>query len=548
MLYSGIKTYISADKSELPPLMAIDSSNNVYLTFSFGEVLQLGNGQNLISNGGFDVVTLKIDPTGTIAWANQQGNEFDDAAQTISVTPTGDRVLVGHQFRGSQKFDTRVIESFVGKTDMVVRALNATGDQQWVFRIGSSDADRKLISTCAATGKFYLSGAISGLTTFDTQQILVNGESNPDFYICRVSKDGAIEFVRPYGGTSTEVANDIYVDAKGATYIAGYFTQIGEFSNGEYLEAMAGDDGFLARYRADGSFDWVYHFAGAYADQVSGIVLGPDNSPYVTGTFDTRLTIGDTTIQGQRSDDVFVAGFLCGPNTQITPRLDSITICQSQDSLVSVRNGYVSYLWKNGQTTIPTETRSFINTNTLPVGTSVLRVTITDEYGCTGISKPITVTVKEPAPLPTIVLDQATGVLTCDISDVTYLWYREGLPIPNATAKTYVTTGQQGLFKVLITDSKGCQRFSNAIQIGNTSITEFDEPVGVYPNPFSGTLTVKGWQGASVTVLSTLGQPVLKFVTTTDSYEVSTEQLAAGAYTILVQLPGRTVTFSTVKQ
>lgn len=541
------KTFVSADKSELPPLTAIDSSGVLYLAFSFGDILQLPNGQNLTSLGGFDVVVLKMDAAGNIIWVVQQGNEKDDVAQSISVTPTGDRILVTQQFEGTESFDNKTFESFSGKEDMAVRALNANGQQQWAFRVGANGVDRKMIST-ATKDKFYLSGEIHGLTMFNTQQINSLGESSPDFYICRVSKEGAIEYLKQYGGINTESANDIHVDEKGAIYIAGYFNSTGQFSDGDLLEAEGGEDGFLARYRADGSFDWVMQFAGPYADQVRGIVLGADNSPYVTGMFDTRMTVGDTTIQGQRSDDVFVAGFICGPNTQLTPKLDRIEVCQFQDSLISARNGSITYEWSNGETALPTQNRSFFNTKDLPVGTHNISVTITDEYGCTGKSKTITVVIREPAPLPTATYNPNTKILTCDVDNVTYLWYKDGVAIAGATAKTHNATGQNGKFKVLITDANGCKRFSEEIQVGETSITELDGAVGIYPNPFSGTLTVLGWEGANVSFISLLGQTVLSVESVSNAQQISTESLAPGAYTILIQLPGRAVTFSTVKQ
>jgi hypothetical protein len=157
------------------------------------------------------------------------------------------------------------------------------------------------------------------------------------------------------------------------------------------------------------------------------------------------------------------------------------TICKG-DSLVLTANprfGFSSFSWSNGATgRVITVTDAGQYT-----------VTGTTSDGCKKTSQPITVTVKDAPPKPTITKQ---GNLLIASDGVTYQWYLNGVAIKNSTSKTIVIVNQ-GKYTVKITDSKGCWSLSDPFD--TISAVEDNETPGfnvsIHPNPTPGIFNIE---------------------------------------------------------
>ncbi len=538
-----VKVFGSTTYDEGAPYIAVDSLGAVYVAGGFGGTAEFGT-RKAISGGKMDAFVAKMSANGDFIWVQGWGSTENDMATAVSVSPNGDRIYVSGTFIGNVSFGNATYESFANKMDFFVRAFDANGGARWTKRIGYSGDDRIIASTTQTDGKLVLTGAIRQTTTFDTQTISANGEFESDFFISRITKDGAIEFLKRYGGTFEDVGKAVYTDAKGAIFVTGYFDSTTTVE-GFIEESAGGRDGFVTRIKSNGDVDWYRSFGGEYDDEGRGIVVDPKNVPYITGIFDTRCSFEDIEIQGDGFSDIFIAALDCGPSTSLTPRSGALAICEGQDSLITSRFGYPAYEWYvNGQKDATTGYR--YRTGSLTVGSYTVYCRVTGFDDCVKSTDTITVSVRPGLPIPTITRD--SDVLTCSVQNMKYQWYREGKAINGQTSQTVKTIGD-GNYRVQIMDSTGCDRFSDNFLVGTTSVfnDETGATITLYPNPTGGQFTIAGAEGSEVTVTDMLGRLVTR-TASIGTTEVLTIDGGVGTYVVTLRQGRVTRTLLITKQ
>lgn len=538
-----VKVFGSTTYDEGAPYIAVDSLCAVYVAGGFGGTAEFGT-RKVISGGKSDAFVAKMSANGDFIWVQGWGSTENDMATAVSVSPNGDRIYVSGTFIGNVSFGNATYESFANKMDFFVRAFDANGGARWAKRIGYSGDDRIIASTTQTDGKLVLTGAIRQTTTFDTQTISANGEFESDFFISRITKDGAIELLKRYGGTFEDVGKAVYTDAKGAIFVTGYFDSTTTVE-GFIEESAGGRDGFVTRIKSNGDVDWYRSFGGEYDDEGRGIVVDPKNVPYITGIFDTRCSFEDIEIEGDGFSDIFIAALDCGPSTTLTPRSGALAICEGQDSLITSRFGYPAYEWYvNGQKDATTGYR--YRTGSLTVGSYTVYCRVTGFDDCIKSTDTITVNVRPGLPIPTITRD--SDVLTCSVQNMKYQWYREGKAINGQTSQTVKTIGD-GNYRVQIKDSTGCDRFSDNFLVGTTSVfnDETGATITLYPNPTGGQFTIAGAEGSEVTVTDMLGRLVSR-TASIGTTEVLTIDGGVGTYVVTLRQGRATRTLLITKQ
>ena len=538
-----VKVFGSTTYDEGAPYIAVDSLGAVYVAGGFGGTAEFGT-RKVISGGKMDAFVAKMSANGDFIWVQGWGSTENDMATAVSVSPNGDRIYVSGTFIGNVSFGNATYESFANKMDFFVRAFDANGGARWTKRIGYSGDDRIIASTTQTDGKLVLTGAISQTTTFDTQTISANGEFESDFFISRITKDGAIELLKRYGGTFEDAGKAVYTDAKGAIFVTGYYDSTTTVE-GFIEEAVGGRDGFVTRIKSNGDVDWYRSFGGEYDDEGRGIVVDPKNVPYITGIFDTRCSFEDIEIEGDGFSDIFIAALDCGPSTTLTPRSGALAICEGQDSLITSRFGYPAYEWYvNGQKDATTGYR--YRTGSLTVGSYTVYCRVTGFDDCVKSTDTITVNVRPGLAIPTITRD--SDVLTCSVQNMKYQWYREGKAINGQTSQTVKTIGD-GNYRVQIMDSTGCDRFSDNFLVGTTSVfnDETGATITLYPNPTGGQFTIAGAEGSEVTVTDMLGRLVSR-TSSIGTTEVLTIDGGVGTYVVTLRQGRVTRTLLITKQ
>ena len=238
-----------------------------------------------------DAFHFKIGVNGTMSYSTFVGGSGDDRGIGVAVSDTLTPYIVG--CTTSTNFPTQ----------SPLQATNRGGQDAFVIRF-LPDADNVVYSSylggnggasgrpeCANSialdpfNNMYVAGVTSS-TNFPHQlavQNTLNGLS--DGFITKISSDGAIIYSTYIGGSSSDVAVAVRVDAARRAYVLGYTTS----RNLPLLNPIQATPGgnydvFLLRYDVSGyPFDFGTYFGGQGSETSTALGLLPGGAAFITG-------------------------------------------------------------------------------------------------------------------------------------------------------------------------------------------------------------------------------------------------------------------------
>lgn len=121
------------------------------------------------------------------------------------------------------------------------------------------------------------------------------------------------DWARKMGGTSSDYAGSIAVDASGNVYTSGGFQGTVDFDPGPgtfTLASLGSNDMFISKFDASGNFVWAKRIGGTLSDFASSITLDGSGNVYTTGYFQGTVDFdpgpGTFTLVSAGSFDVFI--------------------------------------------------------------------------------------------------------------------------------------------------------------------------------------------------------------------------------------------------
>ncbi|AFY54531.1 Calx-beta domain-containing protein [Rivularia sp. PCC 7116] len=115
-----------------------------------------------------------------------------------------------------------------------------------------------------------------------------------------------VDWAKQFGGSGYGY-EFLAVDDAGNTYVTGSFETTVTLG-GDTLTPEGSKDLFVAKVKENGEFDWAKGFGGTTGDSSSGIDIDDKGNTYITGEFSGQITFGDTTpVVAGISSDVFAA-------------------------------------------------------------------------------------------------------------------------------------------------------------------------------------------------------------------------------------------------
>jgi hypothetical protein len=135
-----------------------------------------------------------------------------------------------------------------------------------------------------------------------------------------------------------------------------------------------------------------------------------------------------------------------------------------------------------------------------------------DSYNCSGRSREVSVSLRPRPDKPSIIRQDAELIAPLAAG---YQWYRNGLPIPNATARSYTVLGN-GWYAVEVFNEYGCDTRSDELQVLVTSVETLADgiEIAVFPEPNDGIVNVTmdaAHAPLQLRVMNLLGQTVATF-------------------------------------
>ena len=285
--------------------LARDGAGDLYLTgytTSSETSFPVKVGPKLVKGGGDEIFVAKVKGDGSdIVYCGYIGGSQDDEGRGISVDSAGCAYITG-----VTESDETTFPVLVGP-DLTYNGTSATYYDAFVAKVsadGSSlvycgyiGGERQEKGTCAevdASGRLHVAGLTnSSEATFPVlvgPDLTLNGStSTSDAFVARVAADGtALEYCGYIGGSNTDDARDLALDAAGCVVVVGRTRSKENYGFpvlvGPDLTHNSGYDSYVAKVKADGTGLVYCGYIGGSSDGcATAVALDAAGAPIIAG-------------------------------------------------------------------------------------------------------------------------------------------------------------------------------------------------------------------------------------------------------------------------
>lgn len=215
--------------------------------------------------------------TGAEIWRKTYGSAGEDRAMDMALGATGE-IYVAAVSDASMQGKT----ALGGSDAVVLRLANTDGSLIWATQFGTTDGDEIHGIAIDALGAIYVAGNTLGS---------VAGQPNlgtADFFLTKLTPDGAVSATRLLGTPGEDIAYDIAVN--GSNVIFGGYTT-GAMKTG--VTPAGGPDGVVVSLDANlATVQWIDQKGTADFDAVVGLAAGEAGTVYLTSVTNTGFDFG----------------------------------------------------------------------------------------------------------------------------------------------------------------------------------------------------------------------------------------------------------------
>ncbi len=222
----------------------------------------------------------RVGPTGAVVW--EAPIEVPAPIEVIALDPRGDVLVVGTARRPEHAGDAELPSCFVMKRS------GADGRALWTTRFTSTGDTLCRVIAADAAGDVYAAGYFAGTLIAPTGTLASAGSN--DFVVMRLAGgDGAVRWIRRFGGRNNDIARAIAIDPAGHVIVGGQFSGEGPPADGEVafgravLHAVGDFDAVLLELTADGEPIWARTFGDSGFDLVKSIAPDKGGNLYISG-------------------------------------------------------------------------------------------------------------------------------------------------------------------------------------------------------------------------------------------------------------------------
>ncbi len=275
--------------------VAVDSTGATYIAgWTHSRNLPTSLGYDATFNGGSDAFVAKINPAGNaVVYCTYLGGYSEESANEIALDSSGAAFVGGDTQSDDFPMRASLDNIFNGISDAFVTKIGPTGDSLiYSTYLGGNGLDEVWGVASDGSGAVYVVG-----NTFSSDFPTVNAYDSTyhagDAFVTKLRPflsaaippyHVQIEYSTFLGGTSTDDASDVAVDASGAAVVVGT-TASSDFPRTGHTPAFNGLwDAFVTKLSPSGSaLTYSTLLGGSGSDYADGIAIGADGSLYVVG-------------------------------------------------------------------------------------------------------------------------------------------------------------------------------------------------------------------------------------------------------------------------
>ncbi|MEM9454822.1 MAG: CARDB domain-containing protein [Myxococcota bacterium] len=267
--------------SDLGLYVDVDGSGNVYaLGMTSSPTIDLGGGP--VPPVSTDLFLVSWDPAGNYRWSRLLGGSGPEFPGALGVDGAGN-VYVAGDARGTLDLGGGALP-LEGFRDLFVASYTTTGTHRWSQRHGAAGVGVGPNDMAVnASGDVVVVGRVNG--SVDLGGGLRAGEGGLDVFALALDSSGGHRWSRLMGGTGSDGADGVSIDASGGALITGDMGSSADFGSG----LLTGPAGLVVRVGSTGTTQW----ARTFGDLAQDAVLEPSGESYVVGSFTGTVDLGD---------------------------------------------------------------------------------------------------------------------------------------------------------------------------------------------------------------------------------------------------------------
>src|SRR4051812_24634424 len=285
-------TYLGGTEYDSPRGIAVDAGGRAYIT---GETLSpdfpttTGAFRRSYS-GNYDIFVTKLNASGsTLAYSTFIGGTQVDNAERVAVDSSGNAYVLG--FSSSLDFPTTAgafNRTNKGGFDVTVTKLNPSGSLLiYSTYLGGQGSDTGGGLVVDDEGQAYVAGGTGSLDFPVTAGAFRTPPDGSDVFVTKLNAAGtALVYSSVFGGTASEGANGIDLDAAGTAWITGVTSSTDYPTTGDASDRTANGmaDVFITQLNAAGAA-LIYSTlqGGSQSDVGNDIAVDGIGDVYVTG-------------------------------------------------------------------------------------------------------------------------------------------------------------------------------------------------------------------------------------------------------------------------
>lgn len=177
-------------------------------------------------------------------------------------------------------------------------------DWLWVSTANGAGAQCGQSITADSQGNLYVTGHFEGSTSFGSTTLVSSGDY--DIYAAKLDADGNWLWAAKAGGSEEEFGRDIAVDSAGNVYLTGSFKSTASFGDTQ-LTSNGNRDVFAAKLDANGNWLWAVGAGSSGEDQGYGIAVDAAGNACITGYIWDATFFGATQLVPYGYTDSYVA-------------------------------------------------------------------------------------------------------------------------------------------------------------------------------------------------------------------------------------------------
>lgn len=183
------------------------------------------------SKGGYDIWLIKTDASGNKEWDKTLGGSGYDNIYELIPTRDGGYLIGGNSYSDASGGKT---EDAIGRSDMWIVKITATGEVEWDQTIGSNRTDLIREIVPVKEGGYLIGGS----QKHDPCDPMDFGNHYYDYWIIRISAEGSILWDKKFGLCGSDVLEAITPAGDGGFMLGGISSS--DASEGEKSEDLGG--------------------------------------------------------------------------------------------------------------------------------------------------------------------------------------------------------------------------------------------------------------------------------------------------------------------